>query len=80
MLGQALTLTLVSGEEITIRANHDAYLAVEDRQNPDALEQFVADTSSEVDGIRLLESVTADGHRWIQRERQRRRGRQSGAR
>ncbi|HEY9474363.1 MAG TPA: hypothetical protein VIS06_11000, partial [Mycobacteriales bacterium] len=80
VLGQALTLTLVSGEEITIRANHDAYLAVEDRQNPDALEQFVADTSSEVDGIRLLESVTADGHRWIQRERQRRRGRQSGAR
>ncbi|HEY9475938.1 MAG TPA: hypothetical protein VIS06_19070 [Mycobacteriales bacterium] len=75
VLGQALTLTLVSGEEITIHANHDAHLATEHRQDADALEQLVEDTASVVDGIHLLESVAADGHRWIRRERNRRRSR-----
>jgi hypothetical protein len=71
---QELALTLTSGKEVVIRANHEAE-ATTDGDDPDTSWQSGEDGGDVVAALRFLEAVAADGSGWVRREQRRRRHR-----
>lgn len=68
---QKLALTLTSGKEVVIHANHEPE-GNADSDAPDPAEPSSEDSGDVVAALRFLEAVAADGSTWVRRERRRR--------
>lgn len=71
ILRHSLRITLLNGNHIDIRTDYDDLLPIEHREDDEALYQLAEDTSGANVALRILESVAAEGHDWVKREKQR---------
>lgn len=73
VLRQSLSLTLIDGTRIDIKAEYQDQIADEDRDDREALFDLERQTSGAVSALRTLESVAGEGREWLKRERERER-------
>jgi hypothetical protein len=71
ILRHACSIRLMNGPDIEIKTDFDDLLPREHREDPEAIQQLIDDTTGAVKTLELLESVAAEGDNWIRRQRDR---------